>query len=107
LFEEICNNKYFVKSSIILFLNKVDLFEKKIKRTRINSIPVFSDYTGKSGDVKDGVNYFKNKFLEKNTNPDKSIYVHETCATDTKNVFTVFEACRHIIVLENISELWT
>ena len=31
LFDSICNNKWFVETSIILFLNKKDLFEQKIK----------------------------------------------------------------------------
>jgi guanine nucleotide-binding protein G(i) subunit alpha len=31
LFDSICNNKWFVDTSIILFLNKKDLFEHKIK----------------------------------------------------------------------------
>jgi GTPase SAR1 family protein len=107
LFEEICNNKYFVKSSIILFLNKVDLFEEKLKRISIKSIPDFSDYTGKECDVKDGVSYFKNKFLEKNNNPEsKSIYAHETCATDTENIKVVFKACTEIILIANVTEEW-
>ena len=30
LFDEICNSRWFVETSMILFLNKVDLFEEKI-----------------------------------------------------------------------------
>lgn len=45
LFEQICNNKWFVNASIILFLNKKDLFEEKIKRTPLTVC--FDDYTGK------------------------------------------------------------
>ena len=33
LFDSICNNKWFVNTSIILFLNKKDLFEEKILRS--------------------------------------------------------------------------
>ncbi|KAL3069874.1 hypothetical protein niasHT_033936 [Heterodera trifolii] len=32
LFDSICNNKWFLNTSIILFLNKKDLFEEKIRR---------------------------------------------------------------------------
>jgi guanine nucleotide-binding protein G(o) subunit alpha len=35
LFESICNNKWFVNTSIILFLNKKDLFEEKILRSSL------------------------------------------------------------------------
>ena len=34
LFNEICNNRFFSESSMILFLNKKDLFAEKIRRVR-------------------------------------------------------------------------
>ena len=33
LFDSICNNKWFTDTSIILFLNKKDIFEEKIKKS--------------------------------------------------------------------------
>lgn len=44
LFDEICNSKWFQSTSIILFLNKKDLFEEKIKRVDLSVC--FPDYTG-------------------------------------------------------------
>ena len=38
LFDDICNNTFFVKSSMILFLNKRDLFEIKIKTKKIKDL---------------------------------------------------------------------
>ena len=35
LFDSICNNKWFVNTSIILFLNKKDLFSEKIIRSSL------------------------------------------------------------------------
>ena len=35
LFDSICNNKWFVNTSIILFLNKKDLFAEKIPRSSL------------------------------------------------------------------------
>ena len=32
LFKSIVNNKFFTESSFILFLNKIDVFEEKIKK---------------------------------------------------------------------------
>lgn len=46
LFDSICNSKWFVDTSIILFLNKKDLFEEKIRRSPLNSC--FPEYTGKT-----------------------------------------------------------
>lgn len=45
LFDSICNNKWFGDTSIILFLNKKDLFEEKILRSPLTIC--FPEYTGK------------------------------------------------------------
>jgi hypothetical protein len=102
LFEDICNNVYFSKSSMILFLNKRDLFEDKIKKKYIRDYPAFSDYSGPDGDYAAGVAYFVDKFLKRNKGTDRQIYHHVTCATDTKNVRVVFDACKDIILRENL-----
>lgn len=44
LFDSICNSKWFVETSIILFLNKKDLFEDKIQRSPLTIC--FPEYTG-------------------------------------------------------------
>lgn len=48
LFDSICNNKWFTDTSIILFLNKKDLFEEKIKKSPLTIC--FPEFTGESGD---------------------------------------------------------
>ncbi len=103
LFEDICNNIFFMDSSMILFLNKRDLFEEKIKHKNIRDTPSFSDYSGKDGDYNAGVQYFLDKFLAKNkSGAERQIYHHVTCATDTKNVQVVFNACKDIVLRANI-----
>ena len=44
LFDSICNNKWFGDTSIILFLNKKDLFEEKILRSSLTIC--FPEYSG-------------------------------------------------------------
>lgn len=44
LFDSICNSKWFVDTSIILFLNKKDLFEEKIRRSPLTVC--FPEYSG-------------------------------------------------------------
>ena len=44
LFDSICNNKWFGDTSIILFLNKKDIFEEKILRSSLQIC--FSEYAG-------------------------------------------------------------
>ena len=44
LFDSICNNKWFTDTSIILFLNKKDLFAEKIEKSPLTMC--FPEYTG-------------------------------------------------------------
>lgn len=104
LFDDICNNAFFTNSSMILFLNKRDLFETKIKTRNIADTADFKDYSGLANDYSAGVHYFTNKFLARNkAGASRQIYHHVTCATDTKNVKVVFDACRDIILRANLS----
>lgn len=105
LFDDICNNKYFMKSNMILFLNKKDLFEEKIESVHIGDQEAFQDFDtplGSDDYYNRGVEYFLQKFISKNTNPDRQIYHHVTCATDSKNVEVVFDACKDIILRGNL-----
>ena len=45
LFDSICNNKWFVDTAIILFLNKKDIFEQKIRTSPLQIC--FPEYKGK------------------------------------------------------------
>ena len=44
------------------------------------------------------------KFLERNRNSKKDVYVHITCATDTNNVAAVFNACKDIILKQSLKD---
>lgn len=44
LFNSICNHRYFATTSIVLFLNKKDVFLEKIKKTHLSIC--FPDYGG-------------------------------------------------------------
>jgi len=50
LFDSICNNKWFTETSIILFLNKKDLFEEKILKSPLTIC--FPEYEGSSIDAR-------------------------------------------------------
>jgi len=95
LFDEICNSKWFHAIPIVLFLNKKDLFEQKIGK--VNITVAFPDYEGKQ-EFHEASEYIQDQFIALNENPQKSIYPHITCATDTSNIRTVFEAVRSIVL---------
>jgi len=95
LFKEICNNKWFAETAMILFLNKRDLFEEKIKKVPLTIC--FKDFSG-TNDMKTTSGFIKEKFLAQSDNPKKHIYPHLTCATDTDNIQVVFNAVKDIIL---------
>ena len=58
----------------------------------------FSDYKG-GGDVESARAFMQEQFESKNRNPDKQIYTHVTCATDTHNIAAVFNAVKDIDIM--------
>ncbi|XP_006260114.1 PREDICTED: guanine nucleotide-binding protein G(k) subunit alpha [Crocodylus porosus] len=102
LFDSICNNKWFTDTSIILFLNKKDLFEEKIKKSPLTIC--YPEYTG-SNTYEEAAAYIQCQFEDLNRRKDtKEIYTHFTCATDTKNVQFVFDAVTDVIIKNNLKE---
>jgi len=101
LFKEICNSKWFVETSMILFLNKKDLFEEKIKKVPLTVC--FKDYDGPQEFLSASL-FIQNKFTSQNDNGRKQIYPHLTCATDTNHVKVVFNAVKDIILHRALDE---
>ncbi|KAK3894606.1 hypothetical protein Pcinc_001654 [Petrolisthes cinctipes] len=102
LFDSICNNKWFVETSIILFLNKKDLFEEKISKSPLTIC--FPEYQG-NNTYEDSANYIRMKFENLNKRKDqKEIYTHFTCATDTNNIQFVFDAVTDVIIKNNLKD---
>eukprot|EP00161_Ancyromonas_sigmoides_P023537 TRINITY_DN739_c1_g1_i1.p1 TRINITY_DN739_c1_g1~~TRINITY_DN739_c1_g1_i1.p1 ORF type:complete len:323 (-),score=111.30 TRINITY_DN739_c1_g1_i1:444-1412(-) len=95
LFDEICNSRWFQETSMILFLNKVDLFRDKIAKTDLAI--AFPEYTG-GCDFDAASKFITDKFLAHNRNPNKTVYVHLCTATDTNNVKVIFSAVKDTIV---------
>ncbi|KAH0551029.1 hypothetical protein GP486_007614 [Trichoglossum hirsutum] len=69
LFESIVNSQWFSKSSLILFLNKIDLFREKLITSPIPKY--FPDYVGDHTDPKLASKFFQAKFKGLNRNPAK------------------------------------
>jgi guanine nucleotide-binding protein subunit alpha len=70
------------RTSIILFLNKIDLFKAKLPKVPLERY--FPEYTGGS-DVNKGAKFILWRFTQLNR-ARLSIYPHLTQATDTSNV---------------------
>ena len=104
LFDEICNSRWFAKTAIILFLNKRDMFEEKIRRVPLSVCPLFANYPGPNT-YEAGCALIERTFHEKNKNPQNVIYTHITCATDTSNISVVFDSVKDIIIRRSLGEV--
>lgn len=103
LFETINSYPWFVDSSSILFLNKLDLFEAKISKSHLgNYFPQFQEAEGDSEAAK---NFIASMFLAMNPDPEnKRIFHHFTTATDTENIKRVFEDVKTHVLEENLRD---
>jgi len=101
LFEEICNSRWFKKTSMILMLNKRDLFSEKIKRVPLKVC--FPDYAGDST-FEVASAFVQEQFEGKRKDPSQEIYTHITCATDTNNMRHVFNAVKDIVIRRSLRE---
>ncbi|KAI9102413.1 guanine nucleotide binding protein, alpha subunit [Phlyctochytrium arcticum] len=100
LFDSICNSRWFVKTSIILFLNKIDLFRVKLAKSPMAKF--FPDYIGQ--DYESACEYILNRFVSLNQSDQKQIYTHFTCATDTTQIKFVMAAVNDIIIQSNLRD---
>ncbi|XP_076460051.1 guanine nucleotide-binding protein subunit alpha-13-like [Babylonia areolata] len=103
IFDTIINNKSFVNVSIILFLNKMDLLETKIKT--ISIADYFPAFTGNPRDI-DVVKAFELKlFNSRCRDTEKPLFHHFTTAVDTENIKHVFQDVKDTILHDNLRSL--
>jgi len=121
LFRSIWNNRWLRTISVILFLNKQDLLEDKIRAGRYkleDYFPGFVDYmippeadselqSGADREFVRAKYFIRDNFLqisqqvggagESKVHSGHHCYPHFTCAVDTENIRRVFNDCRDII----------
>ena len=89
LFAQIVNSKHFVDADVIIFLNKKDLFYEKIQH--VDPGTWFPEYKG-GCDAEAAEAFFKEQFRKRVDDQSKLVYMYTTCATDTGNMKTIFNA---------------
>ncbi|KAI6117778.1 guanine nucleotide binding protein, alpha subunit [Pisolithus thermaeus] len=94
LFESVINSRWFLRTSIILFLNKIDVFKVKLPKVPLEHY--FPEYTGGS-DINKAAKYILWRFMQANR-ARLSVYPHLTQATDTSNIRLVFAAVKETIL---------
>ncbi|CAL1706127.1 unnamed protein product [Somion occarium] len=95
MFESICNERWFTKTSIILLLNDIDKFAEKLPNSPLGDY--FPDCTG-GNDYDAACAYLLNRFVSLNQNTKRQIYAHYTCATDMQQVKFVLSAIQDILL---------
>ncbi|KAH9466843.1 hypothetical protein MJO28_000545 [Puccinia striiformis f. sp. tritici] len=103
LFDTITNSQWFTQTSMILFLNKTDLFKQKLCYSPISKH--FPDYQGDDTDYEAARSYFKDRFVRLNRSTKKEIYTHYTCATDTSLMRVVMASVTDIIITRNLQSI--
>ncbi|KAG9041835.1 Guanine nucleotide-binding protein alpha-2 subunit [Tulasnella sp. UAMH 9824] len=94
LFESVINSRWFLRTSIILFLNKIDVFKAKLPKVPLERY--FPEYTG-GPDINKAAKYILWRFTQANR-ARLSVYPHLTQATDTSNIRLVFAAVKETIL---------
>uniref|UniRef100_A0A3Q0RGG7 Guanine nucleotide binding protein (G protein) alpha v1 n=1 Tax=Amphilophus citrinellus TaxID=61819 RepID=A0A3Q0RGG7_AMPCI len=102
LFSSICNNIFFRSTSMILFMNKIDLFQDKILHSGRHLRLYLPQFKGADCDVDSAARFIAASFVSLNTTPSKLIYHHFTTATDTSNIQVVFQVVMETIIKENL-----
>lgn len=84
------------------FLNKQDLFEKKIEKVSLKEC--WKEYDGPQ-EYDTCLEFIKQQFLAQNEDPEKrAVYSHVTTATDKENVKMVFDDVQHIVVDRSLQQ---
>ncbi|KAH7715590.1 guanine nucleotide-binding protein G(q) subunit alpha [Aphelenchoides avenae] len=99
LFKVILASSYLNHSSVMLFLNKKDIFAEKIQTSHLADY--FPEYEGPEKNAELAGDFIRDMYVglvPEGTN----IYPHFTCATDTQNINVVFTSVRNTILMHNI-----
>jgi GTPase SAR1 family protein len=96
LFRGVVGNDALHHVAMILFLNKEDLFNEKIKRSDLRKC--FPDYPGEIGDKDQAFEYIKNQFVSLNSNPNRKIYTQVTVATDIEYIRRSMDIVKDIVI---------
>lgn len=107
LFATILQYPWFKKKSIILFLNKTDLFALEIQTSNIKDY--FPEYSGPERDAEEAKIFVRTMYEDKKPfpkdGPDSThLFPHFTCATDTDNITKVFKDVQEIILRSYLNE---
>ena len=85
LFDDICNSKWFCNTNVVLYLNKLDIFNDKVTKVPLKQyFPEFTPPDSSKGDEvqrKKALAFLENEFLTRN-HQEQQVICKFTTATD-------------------------
>jgi len=112
LFEKLSESSWFDDVPFVLFLNKIDIFEKKLEKLPLDT--VFDDFEevvdeGKKKETlhnkRDQSVYYMKQLFIKNYRGKGILFTFETNATDEKTCDKVFKSIREDIILKKMDAI--
>ncbi|XP_018586597.1 guanine nucleotide-binding protein subunit alpha-11-like [Scleropages formosus] len=111
LFYTTIHSPWFVRASIILFLNKMDILAEKILTSDLHAY--FPTFAGKKRDAEAAMKFIRTMYLQQAVKKEKakdekskSVYTHYTCATDTQNIRKVFNDIKDTVLVRSLEEYY-
>ncbi|XP_038046824.1 guanine nucleotide-binding protein G(t) subunit alpha-3-like [Patiria miniata] len=102
LFASICNCKWFTKTATMLFLNKCDIFEEKIRRVPLKRY--FQTYNGPN-EAEPARTFICDVFKKLSNSKSRQVYHHFTTAVDRSNVQFVFDAVTDVVLKSSLNTI--
>jgi len=100
VFEEAITKDALKDAALVLFLNKTDLFRKKLENG-LDFQALYPDFPG--GDADAAIEYISGLFQERATKSgERQVYMKPTCVTDPDNCKTVFGAVKSHVNYGNL-----
>ncbi|KAJ7889881.1 heterotrimeric G-protein alpha subunit, GPA3-like protein [Mycena olivaceomarginata] len=100
LFESVINSRWFLRTSVMLFLTKIDVLKRKLPKIPLGRY--FPEYTG-GNDLQKAAKYILWKFMQGNR-AKLTVYPHVTQANNTKNIRLVFAAVKETILQKALKD---
>ncbi|TFK17162.1 G-alpha-domain-containing protein [Coprinopsis marcescibilis] len=106
LWQTICSNKILANVEFVIFLNKLDILNSKLK-AGIQFSQFVTSYVDKPNETKPVAKYLLDVFvsLHQQHSPRKrKLHPHLTCAVDTRATSTVINRVREVILVKILSQ---
>nr|XP_057906122.1 guanine nucleotide-binding protein G(o) subunit alpha-like [Doryrhamphus excisus] len=103
-FTSVCANPVFKSTSVILFMNKTDLFQEKILHSGRHLRLYMASFKGADADVDAAAQHITSMFSASNGRVDQPVFHHYTTATDTASVRVVFQMLIDQIIRKNLAD---